>query len=72
MKDKLTSALILTLPEGIEGFVVYYEVSHMVLGCVLIQHSKVVVYTSRQFKAHEKNYLTHDLELLDVVFALKI
>ncbi|MGG6760271.1 UNVERIFIED_CONTAM: hypothetical protein ITH83_25625, partial [Salmonella enterica subsp. enterica serovar Weltevreden] len=27
---------------------------------------------SRQFKPHEKNYPTHDLELAAVVFALKI
>nr|XP_016491575.1 PREDICTED: uncharacterized protein LOC107811203 [Nicotiana tabacum] len=35
-------------------------------------HGKVIAYASRQLKAHEKNYLTHDLELAAVVFALKI
>ena len=29
-------------------------------------------YASRQLKPHEQNYLTHDLELAAVVFALKI
>ena len=29
-------------------------------------------YTSRQFKVHERNYPTHDLELVVMVFALKI
>ena len=43
----------------------------MGLGCVLIQHGKVVVYASRQLKVHE-NYPTHYLELASVVFALKI
>nr|GEZ51583.1 putative reverse transcriptase domain-containing protein [Tanacetum cinerariifolium] len=33
---------------------------------------KVIAYTSRQLKTHEKNYTTHDLELGAVVFALKI
>ncbi|GKD85822.1 putative nucleotidyltransferase, ribonuclease H [Tanacetum coccineum] len=33
---------------------------------------KVIVYASRQLKIHEKNYMTHDLELGAVVFALKI
>ncbi|WJX81407.1 hypothetical protein P8452_64294 [Trifolium repens] len=42
------------------------------LGCVLMQHKRAVAYASRQLKVHEKNYLTHDLELAAVVFALKI
>nr|GEW51940.1 putative reverse transcriptase domain-containing protein [Tanacetum cinerariifolium] len=42
------------------------------LGCVLMQRGKVIAYTSRQLKIHEKNYITHDLELGAVVFALKI
>ena len=37
-----------------------------------IQHGKVIAYASRQLKVHERNYPTHDLELLTVVFALKI
>ena len=32
----------------------------------------VVAYASRQLKTHKRNYLTHDLELAVVVFALKI
>ena len=42
------------------------------LGCVLMQHGKVVAYTSRQLKEYEDNYPTHDLELAAVVFTLKI
>ena len=42
------------------------------LGCVLMQEGKVVVYASKQLKPHEKNYPTHDLELVAIVFALKI
>ncbi|GJU51166.1 putative reverse transcriptase domain-containing protein [Tanacetum coccineum] len=34
--------------------------------------AKVILYSSRQLKTHEKNYTTHDLELGAVVFALKI
>ena len=36
-----------------------------------MQRSKVIVYASKQLKAHEQNYTTHDLELTVVVFALK-
>ncbi|WMV38116.1 hypothetical protein MTR67_031501 [Solanum verrucosum] len=37
-----------------------------------MQRDKVIAYASRQLKVHEKNYKTHDLELIEVVFALKI
>nr|GEY26761.1 hypothetical protein [Tanacetum cinerariifolium] len=33
------------------------------LGAVLMQKEKVIAYVSCQFKVHEKNYTTHDLEL---------
>nr|GEU54747.1 putative reverse transcriptase domain-containing protein [Tanacetum cinerariifolium] len=33
---------------------------------------RVIAYASRQLKIHEKNYMTHDLELGAVVFALKM
>lgn len=71
-KDKLTLALVLTLPEGTHGFVVFCDACHVGLGCVLMQHSKVVANASRKLKVHKKNYLTHYLELKAVVFALKI
>ena len=32
----------------------------------------MIAYASRQLKVHERNYPTHDLELLAIVFALKI
>ncbi|XP_021722419.1 uncharacterized protein LOC110689899 [Chenopodium quinoa] len=72
LKRRLISAPILTLPSGSEGFEVYSDASKNGLGCVLMQHGKVVAYASRQLKQHEQNYPTHDLELGEVVFALKI
>ena len=71
LKEKLTSAPVLTLPEGNEGFEVYNDASHQGLGYVLMQHKRVVAYASRQLKKHELNYPTHDLELATVIFALK-
>ncbi|KAH0652607.1 hypothetical protein KY289_030285 [Solanum tuberosum] len=72
LKDRLTSAPVLTLPEGTNVFVVYCDASRVGLGCVLIQNGKVIAYASRKLKIHENNYPTHDLELAAVVFALKI
>ena len=71
LKDRLTSALVLALPNGKDGFVVYSDASRQGLGCVLMQNDRVIAYASRQLKKHEENYLTHDLELAVVVFALK-
>ncbi|GJT64420.1 putative reverse transcriptase domain-containing protein [Tanacetum coccineum] len=52
------------------GLARYYR--RLGLGYVLMQKGKVIAYASRQLKIHEKNYTTHDLELGEVVFALKI
>ena len=72
LKGRLTSAPILALPNGRDGFVVYSDASRQGLGCVLMQNDRVIAYASRQLKKHEENYPTHDLELAAVVFALKI
>ncbi|XP_031127569.1 uncharacterized protein LOC116029662, partial [Ipomoea triloba] len=72
LKKRLTTAPVLTLPVGTEGYELYTDASHKGLGCVLMQHGRVIAYASRQLKPHEANYPTHDLELAAVVFALKI
>ena len=72
IKDRLTSSPVLTLPMFGENYTVYCDASRVGLGCVLMQAGKVIAYTSRQLKIHEKNYPTHDLELAAVVFALKL
>nr|GEZ19679.1 putative reverse transcriptase domain-containing protein [Tanacetum cinerariifolium] len=53
-------------------FIVYCDASNKGLGAVLMQREKVISYASCQLKILEKNYMTHDLELTAVVFALKI
>ncbi|GJS81842.1 putative reverse transcriptase domain-containing protein [Tanacetum coccineum] len=74
LKQKLCSAPILSLSEGSGNFMVYCDASHKVLGVMLMHKEKVIAYASRQLKIHihEKNYMTHDLELGAIVFALKI
>ncbi|GKC01761.1 putative reverse transcriptase domain-containing protein [Tanacetum coccineum] len=72
LKDKLCDAPVLALPDGSEDFMVYCDASGLGLGYVLMERGKVIAYASRQLKIHEKNYITHDLELGAVVFALKI
>nr|GEU33974.1 putative reverse transcriptase domain-containing protein [Tanacetum cinerariifolium] len=41
------------------------------VGKPYLDKEKVIAYASRQLKNHEENYTTHDLELGDVVFALR-
>ncbi|GJU78206.1 putative reverse transcriptase domain-containing protein [Tanacetum coccineum] len=72
LKERLCNAPVLALPDGLEDFVVYCDASGLGLGCVLMQRGKVIAYASRQLKIHEKNFMTHDLELGAVMFALKI
>ncbi|XP_071705189.1 uncharacterized protein [Rutidosis leptorrhynchoides] len=72
LKKKLTTAPILSLPEGNDDFEIYCDASRQGFGCVLMQRKKVIAFASRQLKIHERNYTTHDLELGAVVFALKI
>ncbi|XP_071695126.1 uncharacterized protein [Rutidosis leptorrhynchoides] len=72
LKKRLVSAPILALPSGSGGFQIYSDASKHGLGCVLMQHGKVIAYASRQLKPYEVNYPTHDLELAVVIFALKI
>ncbi|XP_042051304.1 uncharacterized protein LOC121796544, partial [Salvia splendens] len=72
LKEKLTTAPILAVPEPETDYAVYTDASKVGLGCVLMQKGKVIAYASRQLKPHELNYPTHDLELAAVVHALKI
>nr|GEY50524.1 putative reverse transcriptase domain-containing protein [Tanacetum cinerariifolium] len=72
LKQKLSCAPILALPEGSDDFVVYCDGSLRGFGAVLMQREKVIAYASRQLRTHEENYTTHDLELGAVVFALRL
>jgi hypothetical protein len=71
LKEKLTTAPVLVLPDVHKPFSVYCDACYTGLGCVLMQEGRVVAYSSRQLKVHEKNYPIHDLELAAVVHALK-
>ncbi|WMV24852.1 hypothetical protein MTR67_018237 [Solanum verrucosum] len=59
---------VLTLLEGTDGFVVYYDTSRIGLRRVLLQNGEVIAYASRQLTIHKNNYPTHDLEIAAVFF----
>ncbi|KAH0643592.1 hypothetical protein KY290_035070 [Solanum tuberosum] len=72
LKTRLTTTPVLTLPDSSDGYLIYCDASRVDLGSVLMQRGNVIAYASRQLKVHEKNYPTHDLMLVVIVFALKI
>jgi hypothetical protein len=72
LKNGLTMAPVLTMPDIEKPFLIYCDTSGQGLGCVLMQDGHVVAYASRQLRKHKEKYLTHDMELATVVHALKI
>ncbi|WRX16227.1 Reverse transcriptase domain - like 10 [Theobroma cacao] len=72
LKACLTTAPMLSLPQGTGVYMVFCEASGVGLRCLLMQHGKVITYASRQLKRYEQNYPIHDLEMAAIVFALKI
>jgi hypothetical protein len=72
LKKQLTTAPILVMSDMQKLFSIYCDASDQGLGCVLMQAGHVVAYASRKLRKHEAHYPTHDLELADVVHALKI
>ena len=62
LKNRLSTATVLTLPDCSDGYVIYCDASRVGLGCVLMQRENVIAYASRHLKVHEKNYPTHDFK----------
>ena len=52
LKEKLTTAPVLILPNGEDKFTSYCDASRVELGCGLMQNGRVVTYAPRQLK-HE-------------------
>ena len=72
LKRRLTIVPILILLDDNSDLVIYSDASLRGIVCVLMQNGKVILYLSQQLKPYEKNYPTHDLELVAIVFALKV
>ena len=72
LKNLLTSAPVLKVADQEKDFVVCTDACGQGLGGVLMPDNHIVCYESRKLKEHEKNYVTHDLELAAIIHALKM
>jgi hypothetical protein len=72
LKELLTKTPILKFPDMDKEFLVCTDASKEGLGRVLMQDGRVIAYVSRKLRRHEENYATHDLELLAIVYALRV
>jgi hypothetical protein len=71
-KELLTTTPILKVLDIEVDFLVCTDVYKEGLGGVLMQDDRVIAYISRKLRRHEENYVTHDMELLAFVYALKV
>lgn len=72
MKQLLKNDPLLKIADLHKEFVVCTNILKRGLGGVLMQEGQVVCYESRKWNEHEKNYLTHDINLVVIINALKI
>ncbi|GKB06810.1 putative reverse transcriptase domain-containing protein, partial [Tanacetum coccineum] len=66
LKQKLCSAPILVLPDGMKDFVVYCDASLKGYRVVLMQREKVIAYASRQLKGRLKKMKEEDEVSYDI------
>jgi hypothetical protein len=72
LKGLLTTPMIFKVPYMDKEFLVCIDTSNEGLGGVLMQEGRVIAYISRKLRRHEENYTTHNLELLEIVYALRV
>jgi hypothetical protein len=72
LKELLTTTPILKVSDMDVDFLVCTDASKEGLGGVLMQANQVIAYISRRLRRHDENYVTHDLDLLAIVYALRV
>jgi len=65
-------ALILKLADPNKEFTACTDACMEGLGGALLQDNFVIAYESKMLKIHERNHVVYDLELADVIHALKM
>ncbi|MCO5567897.1 hypothetical protein L7F22_021593 [Adiantum nelumboides] len=70
LKEKMTTGLVLILPDLQKSFEVYCDACGRSLGAVLMQEGRVIAYESRMFSKLEMTAQIYEKELLAVIHAL--
>ena len=60
LKEKLSSAPVLALPDLRQSFEIQTDASDYAMGAVLMQHGKLISFHSEIFNVDVNNYLTYD------------
>ena len=71
MKEKISIALVLALPDLQQPFEIETDASDYAMGAVLMQHGKPICYHSETFNSAVVNYPTYDKELYALVQSVK-
>jgi hypothetical protein len=72
LNELLTTTPILKVPDMDEDFLVCTDASKEGLSRVLMQDGRVITYIWRKLRRHEENYTTHNLELLAIMYSLRV
>lgn len=71
IKNKLTSAPILAIPDFSQPFELHSDASKTAIGALLSQHHKPIAFFSEKIAGAPGRYFTYDIELYAVVQAIK-
>jgi len=72
LKQKLTEAPLLILPDFDKPFEVIADASQFAIGAILVQEGRPVAFESRRLTPAEEHYITKERELLAVIHALTV
>jgi hypothetical protein len=72
LKELLMKTLLLKVSDMDKEFFSCKDTSKEGLGRVLMQYNQVFEYMFRKLRRHEEKYTMHDMELLAIVYSLRV